>query len=436
MTRTRKPLKYSILILALLLAVTLLFPTSALAAEITFDDTVEKGEVVDQNLVLAGPVVVMDGVIHGDLLAVGDEVKINGEVDGNLVVIGKQVLLNGPVSGSVYLSALTLVVGPQASVGRDVSFIGGRLETQAASSIKRDLNLISLEAVLSGSTGRQVKALVGPLKLFQSLVDLLKSQGWLPQARQPGFHFPRVAMTDQAALGMAFASPSLQNLLRWSSAPTDVQPLQQAAAIDTARLKAWLVPFLRNLASLLILGLLGLWLLPRQLTLARQQAQTHPWRSLLNGLLIFVLGWFSALLLFILVLALAFFLYWISLPTLGFLAGFLGLTGLGLAVVVFWLSIAYFSKIIIAILFGALLINRILPKYAHNRILPLLVGVILYALLASIPYLGWLVAVVATFFGLGALWMGFSQRSLPEGQSAPQSQPAGDNLDVSFASEG
>ncbi len=170
-------MKISILSLSLILTVALMFPAPAFAQGITVEDTVKEGEVVDHNMVLSGPVVKMDGKIEGDLLAVGDQIKINGEVDGNLVVIGNKVVLNGPVSGSVYIGAASLVVGPEASVGRDVSFIGGMFETNDTSSITRDLNLISLDSKMAGNTGRDVNALVGPLRLGLVIYDFIEKSG-------------------------------------------------------------------------------------------------------------------------------------------------------------------------------------------------------------------------------------------------------------------
>jgi hypothetical protein len=113
----------------------------------------------------------------------------------------------------------------------------------------------------------------------------------------------------------------------------------------------------------------------------------------------------------------------------------LGLIGLGLAVTIFWLSIVYFSKIVIVMLVGKLLFKRWIPKYAHNRVLPLLTGVILYALLASIPYLGWLVTVVVTLLGLGAIWIVSYPRRLPKGESTVSPEPVG-SQDMSLLSEG
>jgi hypothetical protein len=110
----------------------------------------------------------------------------------------------------------------------------------------------------------------------------------------------------------------------------------------------------------------------------------------LTGSLVFVLGYIVTFLLFTLILDLSIFLYWVSLPTLGFETGTLGLTSLGIALSIFWLSIVFFSKIIVAYLCGSLFFKRFLPKFAHHRVWPFLSGVILYPLLTSIPTgVGW-----------------------------------------------
>ncbi len=436
--------KTTIFWLSLVLTASFLLPGTAMAGGLSLDATVDRGEVLEQNLVLSGPEVVMDGVIHGDLAAAGDEISIDGEVDGSLVASGKKVTLNGPVTGSAVISALTLVLGPQARIGRDVYFIGGSLETQDGATIDRDLNVLSLESDLSGEVKRQVNAVVGPLNLIQGVYQYLQSRGWLPQTQQPEFRSSRDGFTNQAALGMASGLSSLHNLRLISAAPAigpvltagpEFQAPQQESSIGVERIKDWAVPFLRSLASLLIIGLLAVWLVPVQLSWAGEQARKRPWQALLTGLLVFVVGWIAALLALALILALAFFLYWISLPTLGFLVGTTGLLGLGLAVTVFWLSIAYFSRLIVAYLAGRLLFQRLLPKYSHSRIWPLLVGVFLYALLASIPYLGWVVAVVSTLIGLGALWMVSKPRRLQE-TSASAEQAEAEKLDMSLLPDG
>ena len=388
--------------------------------------------------------VTMAGVINGDLLAIGTDVKINGEVNGDVAVIGKNVVLNGPVSGNIYISALFLVVGPQASIGQDVYFFGNSITTQAGSTISRDLNVIGLESELTGAVNRRVNALVGPVTLVQKIYEFLVSKGWWPKSLQinpssfqdglkqpaPVMAFGLASVRNLTLAPSSFADGSAINAVSASQAPA------RSNAIDVQRVQAWGVSLLRNLVALLILGLLVVWLAPMQLSMASEQTRIRPWRSLLTGLLVFVLGWIVALLILVLVMALALFFYWVSLPTLGFFTGAIGLMTLGVAVSIFWLSIAYFSKIVIAFLVGSLIFKRFFPKYAQTRIWPFLTGVIIYALLASIPYLGWLIAVIATLFGLGGIWMLSGSRKQPEVQSDAQLEPVAESPDLSVAPEG
>jgi hypothetical protein len=422
--------KLKLFMICSLLVVILMFPTTALAQGSNIKDTINQGEVVDQNTVLYGPSVVMDGTVNGDLVAIGNDVKINGTVNGDLAVIGKNVFLNGPVTGSVYISALFLVVGPQASVERDVYFFGNSIQTQAGSTIKRDLNAIGLESELAGNVDRKVNTLIGPVTLVTKVYNFLVSKGWWPKSLQIGPRSFQDRFGNPAA-GIAFGLSSMQNLLRLSGVPAPgtlqnstaaVQSTQHAYAIDTARLQTWFVSLLRTLISLLLLGLLLVWLVPAHLGLAREQARIKPWRALLYGLLVFVFGWLVALLATILFLALAFFFYWVSLPTLGFFTGAFGLMAVGIALSLFWLSIAYFSKIVVAYLIGSLIFRRFIPSHAQSRVWPLVLGVVVYALLASIPYLGWLIAIIATLVGLGAIWMLATSRRLPEPQTAVETQ--------------
>ena len=101
-----------------------------------------------------------------------------------MAVIGKNVVLNAPISGNIYISALFLVVGPQANIGQDVYFFGNSINTQAGSTISRDLNVIGLESELTGAVNRRVNALVGPVTLVQKIYDFLVSKGWWPKSLQ------------------------------------------------------------------------------------------------------------------------------------------------------------------------------------------------------------------------------------------------------------
>jgi hypothetical protein len=65
----------------------------------------------------------------------------------------------------------------------------------------------------------------------------------------------------------------------------------------------------------------------------------------------------------------------------------------------------------VAVMIGGLILQRWLPRYAQVRFVPLLLGLLIYIILASIPYLGLTIGLLATMLGLGAMWLG--RRALP-----------------------
>lgn len=97
-----------------------------------------------------------------------------------------------------------------------------------------------------------------------------------------------------------------------------------------------------------------------------------------------------------------------GLLTLGGLAAAIIMTGLlieGVVVVAFILVTFWLVKIIIGTLIGKLILNAAKPGLGDHRIWPLLVGVPIVAVLAALPYIGWLFALAMSFFGLGSLWL-------------------------------
>ena len=388
------------LLVALVLALLAAFwmPSTGKAQGIIFGNSIAEGQVVDQNMILNGTDVSIDGTVNGDVLAIGQTITVNGQVNGTLVAFGQTITINGQVSNSVLAAGVMLEVGEGGQIGRDLYFTGARLTLVDGSAVQRDINCISLEAQFAGEVGRDLHAVIGPLQIVETIFIPLRDRITLISAANQD-SLPQTKMPMLAGMGSGLLAPA-------SSWLTEGQRTgQQAAQVDTERLKTWGIALLRNLIALLVLGLLGIWLLPGPFNWASEKVQQAPWRMLLSGLIFYVGGWFIAVLTFALVLALALFFYAISLPNLGFLLGTLGLMGLGLGVSVFWLSITYISKLIVALLIGRLLLQRFVPAYAQRNLWTLLLGVVLYVLVASIPYLGWVVAILVTFFGLGALWV-------------------------------
>jgi hypothetical protein len=348
----------------------------------------------------------IDGRVIGDALVIGTSVEINGEVDGSLIAVGESVVINGEVGGNVYSLAVSpLALGPDASIGRTLYFIGGRLVTDPESEIGRDLVAVALGAQIGGSVERDVNAVIGLLQILDRLFreadavpgQLLSSAG--PEqgtgqaiAQQDGDRLPsarRALVTRRLAPAVA---------------------LQEPEAVEIQTIGDWALSRLGELASFLIVGGLAAWLLPVPFTGWAGRLRERPLASGGLGLVAYISGFFGAFVMALLVLAIGFLLRFLTLRALALTFWAIGFSGLGLAFSTFILFVLFMSKVIVSYLVGYQILKRIFPRAAGRKFWPLLLGLVIYVLLRSIPVAGWILSVIVTFLGLGAVWLWLNGR--------------------------
>ena len=411
---------------------------TALAVEVRGNDTVTigKAEVIDDDLIISGATVVVDGVINGDLVVTGRDILVNGTVKGSLIFVGRTLALNGHVGGAVYSAGAELTIGRQSSVARNLFFAGYSYQAQPGSMIGRDLVAAGYQGVLNGEVKRNLLASFAALELNGAVrgdVNLFveqpgttaDTQVWgyfggqaLPPALPPGL---RIGSTAQIGGRFRYTSPVEQNSAIQAkpelgivySTPAPSQPETPAATVTTTPanpMATWLWARLRAFVSLLLLGALALWLIPGLFTKVADQVQMQPWLDGAWGVLVGVAGYGGALLaIFVLILLVA-GLAALTLAGLAISIFGLGFGIVGVAFTIFFLLGAYASKLVVIYPLSRAFFAHYLPAWNHYRIVPLAVGVLIFVLLHSIPYLGVLIDVTVTVIGLGAMWLVFRQR--------------------------
>ncbi|NMB90099.1 MAG: NnrS family protein, partial [Chloroflexi bacterium] len=176
---------------------------------------------------------------------------------------------------------------------------------------------------------------------------------------------------------------------------------------------------LRNLVTLLLLGALVLWLVPDALQRSVAQVRSRPAPAAGYGLAALLIGYGAAFLAVFVILLVGILFSLISLGGLSSAIFGVGFSGLSLAVTVFTLLVSYGSKIVVAFLVGDWIMGQLAPQSTARKPLALVVGVVLYVILRAIPILGWLIGLVVTLFGLGALWLAYRDRRTPAAPAAP-----------------
>ncbi len=395
----------SILIVTLILAFG--FASPAAAQGIIYGSSIPAGTTVDHDVLLVGQDVVVDGTVNGNVFVLGNQVAINGTVDGSLVLVGQNAGLGGEVDGGVYAVALTLDLGPKASLGRDLYTAAVSLTSGSGSTIARDLYAVGLDSGLSGHVGRDLHTVIGPIQLYNGIMHLL---GFDELTIRLHIDIPQPAATPSGSLipggHRALLRPSLQ------PAP---------ARFDW---EAWGLGLLRSWAVLFLIGLLIFWRLRRPLVLAGDQLREKTGTTAGVGLLVLVIAF--ALVGVAILLAVLVFSIGLGLNALGlwqFSLGFwaLAYSALGLALAGLWLALVYGTKIAVIFLAATWAFGKLFRRHAvWLDILALLAGTLVYELLYSIPYIGWIFGVLATAAGAGALWLAYRAR-----KAAPAPETAG-----------
>ena len=415
--------------LVVALAGWLAMPRVARADWSVVGDTVPSGQVIDNDVLATGTDVLIDGTVNGDLWAVGSTITVNGPVSGSLVAVGETVTLNGKVGGSTYIVGRTLKMGETAEVLHNVHFAGLLLESQSGSQIGRDLVAASVRAHVSSQVGRALNALI-LLLTFDGQIG-----GGTDQPSAGALWLGPLAGPGGALLSIASGGGggSLEILSPGVLSKGVVQQQGDAAEGQSAGIADWLVAHLVDLLILLLLGGLVIWLRPAFIQPPGEWLRRKPLSAAGFGLLALVLALPAVVVALLLAVALLIGGIWLgsaTVWTLAFILWGIGYPVLTLAFTLLAVTFLYGSKVIVADLVGTLILKRLAPRAMKYRILPLLLGLVLYMILRSIPIVGWAIEVIVTILGLGAIWVAYRHR-----RSAPQAEGVDEQIEPALALE-
>jgi len=370
-----------------MVAVMLLFPMPVQAGKVYRASAIPAGQVIENDVFLTGQQPVIDGTVNGDVFIVGSDVTINGEVNGSVFVVAENLILPGQVKGNLYAAAVELTQPAGGQIGRSLYALVLSLVTDPESSIDRDLTSVAMSASLRGQTERNTTAIIGPWELFKILRDFFNQNvvGFVPD---------RSALTKSGSEHVLGRAGIHQRAL-----------VRAAQAADRSVLVDWLVATLKSFLNFLIFGGLILWIFPRQFQGWVEKVQKEPLAAAGYGAVVLINGYLIPVLILFLLVGLLLGLLYLSLSSLAWMSFW---SGLGLLMALFTLFLAattFLSKAIVAYLAGAFIFSRVASGALQYRILPLLLGLLIYVPLASIPYVGFVIGLVTTLLGLGAIWL-------------------------------
>lgn len=427
--KTSKPLKRaSLIVIAILLITTLATPVLAFESRGGDNVVIAAGEVIEDDLYVMAGTFILDGTIKGDLVVFGATITINGTVEEDLLAAGQSIIINGVVEDDARIGGSTITLSSGATIGDDLVAGAYSLETKPDSSIEGDVAFGGFQAqlagdiagnviiagnsvALNGSIGGDVEAEVGEAGAGPPFSPFM----FMPDAPQLPTVPGGLTVSPDASIGgtLRYTGPAEADVP--SGIADDYTPIvspeaevAQAPSVGQ-RILNWVLYLVRSVISLLIVGLLIIWLLPKCVKRYADVLAAKPLPSLGWGIValfaiplaILIIGGFTA--------GLAVIFGVITIGSLSLTIIMLGLFLIFSIILATYLVAVWGAKIVVSIWLGRLIAQQSSTNLDQNRFWSFLIGLVIIVLLSSIPILGGLLSFVIFLLGLGALVLWFWQ---------------------------
>jgi len=402
------------------------------------------------------------GSIDGDLIGVAAQVTIhqNAEVTGEVWVAGGKLLIEGTVGNDVHFAGATLLVSGMArftSSRADVASVALNTEIQENAVVPGDLLTYGYQAsddgtiggdinfrgealLVSGVVAGNIDAKVGDARRKTNVPNLpiydisFKNRGLQigPKAVIGGDVAYRSATPSQIPGGV------VKGRIRFQRTGGQPDITKAARPKDAAQiLRDYLITSLRDMLTLVIVGLVGLRVVPNVIQQPAQQIRRRTISAIGWGLATFMFSIPLVIVVVLIGLLVVLILYFAKLNALTLMVGIgllivsSGMVG-GIGFLLFFLG-----RVVISFMIGQLVYRYVLqlPETGPMRRWAgmLLIGAAVYALLTNVPVpaLGLIFELVTALAGVGAVVMYLRSAINVSGLFAPRPEETEPSLELS-----
>ncbi len=370
MAKTRKKI-----IFFSLLGVLLLLPLMAGASSLKTRNNIviPAEETVNDNVYALGKNISVEGKIIGDLIALGQNLTIKGEIEGDVIGLASNINLEGKVSGSVKLAGEN--INFEGAVSENAYLAGANVFQKEGSKVGRDLLLASPEAELRGEVGRNLK-MAGSKLVLKGLVngraDLLLDKREIDSP---------LTITESAQIkdGLYYRAGVKGDISEKAGLGGELK--HEFYPVAETNISSWVWNYLLAVFASLLIGLIFVTLFKNKTLELFYHFKESTYTTFLKGLALLVLP-----------------------PLAGILLLFT-LIGAPLTIIIIslWLVALIVSRVLVAIYLGRLITKK--ANYKKDSLMvALIVGVVIAWVAFSLPLVGWIFSLVATLWGLGAMF--------------------------------
>jgi hypothetical protein len=408
---------------ALLVPFVAIVATPSFGAEFRADAkvVVKSDEVIEDDLYACGEVVVIEGTVKGDVIAAGRSIEVKGTVEGDLIAVGQGVLIDGRVTDDVRIAGQVLKVSKSGYIGGDLLAAGYSLESESGSSISADTLYAGYQALLAGKVGRNLRGSMANCQLDGEVVgnvwaEVEGDEPIPPQAfgQPPPIPIPDVRrgfkIGQEAKIGgkLTYRSIGQADIANPQAIVGGVEhlavaPKQQGPAPQKPGPEQLALERLRGFAPAALVGLLTVLLVPIWTTEMAANLRFRPGLCLVGSIVGFF-GFFVLLAAIVGITIAAMVVFGgMGLNDLTFTSLGLGVFGSISVTGLFWFALSFLAPTLVAVFVGRLVGRS--PSFP--TIAAYLIGLVLVALLWSIPHAGFWIATVLVALGFGSfcVWL-------------------------------
>lgn len=330
------------------------------------------------NLIRAGSTVEINADVPQDLFVFGQTVLINGNVGGSVFTAASTVKINGDVAGSV--RAAGSIVEINGRIGKNLTVFGSNVILGEQSEVGWDVVAYAATVELRGKINGRIDGGGSQIVVTGEVV-----QGGKVDVGKDG----RLLLRDSAKVGgiLEYVASEPAEVAPGAQIPGQLkQTMPKITAKETRweffRGPVWWFGKLIKLFGLLVVGLVLVSVGRKRVKAIADNMLSSPGKDILWGLVYFIAMPIALLLLLFTI---------IGVP--------LALIGAA----VYAISL-YVAKVFAGIALGGLLLARIDKKKKKNSLmLAMVIGLVMLTILCSLPFVGFLLGLLAMWWALGAM---------------------------------
>lgn len=353
----------------------IIFAHSAQAFEVKVDNSVNlnKEEIADGNVYASCSEMKIDGTVNGDVIAVCKNIIINGTINGDLIAFSQDITINGEIKGSARVAGTNITVN--GIVNHNINAFGTEINLTPSSSVAWDVLVAGVNGKFNGTIagnlhGNLASASVAG-KIGKNINLVIEDDG----TSQGGLLITKDAIVGGGLTYTANQEVRLESLSSVVGTVSRQENKQKTEAPINVVSKIFY-----KLSALILIGLVLLSLKKKAADKVTDILTTKSWQSTLIGLAAFILT-----------------------PTI-ILFFCLTIIGIPLAILILaaYLILLSYGLILAAYFIGSTIIKNVYKKEV-NPFVTLIIGLIIFTILASLPYIGWSFAIVFALYGLGGI---------------------------------